>query len=774
LPFQNGCIVGWTNYSDLSYQILDPGNNVTTPPSYTISDYASWCPAPTLQVVNYYFVPLINSGQSLIWYPGVNLPGEIGSIDGTATKQPLPMPIEDDFNVTNQTPPVIIGSVGQPMIVGGWAKYSVENGSTPSGKYGYLGQYFVTNAFILDASGNPTTTNAGIVSPYGEFFPTQVGKAQLVTMPDIDPPYQQGTCTVSVISLNVDANHDGTMDLSYFGQDQTFPSKPYVFWCNNNFDRTHHVDGSDVEQDDVPLGDNDSYNLDPGHNDSHYTVDGARVIPSVRDLEDFSRLWISGVTTNLLAALPAGSTVTLNWEDLGNPNPNNPTIDLFQAADTNGGIGYLTNSTIATLQTNNNQCWYLGALAPGGSIQLNAIQFNDYWAGNHFIWCGVSNGTGALTLTIADANSNVLGQAAVYIQITDIKQMYERWTVGDNGNTAPLTTAVNAEDVGLGGYEPPFVYGPASTNTPYIIFVHGRNMFSWEKDRFAETAFKRLYWQGYQGRFGEFRGPTYAGFPIGEFSSQAVNLRNFDNSEYNAWLSGTGLLNKLNGLNSAYPGNVYLIAHSMGNVVAGEALRLAGNSQVVNTYIAMQAAVSAHAYDTNAATRSYRFSTPDDYADYPTSGVTYFKNSAGAGTYVNFFNTNDYALHSSTFSWEYDQNQKPDNSIAGYPGYHYNVSSLHPNGFYVQYGSGTNQFQNLNFPCDTYPIFPYCDQSWSYALGAQAGVGGVFATSKEVNLSELPYGFGNTHKYHSGQFRSDNTQRWQFWNTMLVQMKLNN
>ena len=89
---------------------------------------------------------------------------------------------------------------------------------------------------------------------------------------------------------------------------------------------------------------------------------------------------------------------------------------------------------------------------------------------------------------------------------------------------------------------------------------------------------------------------------------------------------------------------------------------------------------------------------------------------------MNFYNTNDYALHSATFSWEYDQNHKPDDSIASYPGYHYNVSSLHPNGYYVQYGSGTNQFQNLNFPTNTYSIFAYCDQSRSYALGAEAGV----------------------------------------------------
>jgi hypothetical protein len=488
-------------------------------------------------------------------------------------------------------------------------------------------------------------------------------------------------------------------------------------------------------------------------------------------LEDFSRLWISGVTTNLLAALPAGSTVTLNWGDIGNPNPNNPTIDLFQAADTDGGIGYLTNNTIATLQTNNNQCWYLGPLAPGGSLQLNTIQFNNYWAGNHFIWCGVSNGSGQLSLTFADASGRVLGQASVYIQIVDIKQMYERWTVGDNSTQPPATTAYLAGDL-PSDMTQSFQYTTlATTNTPYILFVHGWNLPLWEKDRYAETAFKRLYWQGYQGRFGEFRWPTFSGFPFGEFTPQAFDLRNFDNSEYNAWLSGASLLNKLNDLNTQYPGNVYLMAHSLGNVVAGEALRLAGSSQIVNTYIAMQGAVAAHCYDLTTANRSGTFSTPDDYANYWTNSACYFNGSAGAGTYVNFFNTNDYALHSATFSWEYDQSHKPDNSITGYPGYHYNVSSLHTNGFYAQLGAGTNAYQNFNFPGDTYTIFAYCDQARSYALGAQTDVDGVF-NGNQIDLTLDPINFSVAHKYHSGEFRSDNAQRWQFWDQVLFQMSL--
>ena len=92
------------------------------------------------------------------------------------------------------------------------------------------------------------------------------------------------------------------------------------------------------------------------------------------------------------------------------PSSGNPTIDLFTAADPDGGIGYQTNETIATQQTNILQGRYIGRLGPGQSIQLNASQFANDWAGNYFIWCGVSNGIGGLTLTIADGNGNTLAR----------------------------------------------------------------------------------------------------------------------------------------------------------------------------------------------------------------------------------------------------------------------------------------------------------------------------------------------------------------------------
>ena len=53
-------------------------------------------------------------------------------------------------------------------------------------------------------NGIVTTNTTGVVSPYGDFFPTQPGMVAMVTMPDIDTD-AQGTGVVRVVSLNADA-----------------------------------------------------------------------------------------------------------------------------------------------------------------------------------------------------------------------------------------------------------------------------------------------------------------------------------------------------------------------------------------------------------------------------------------------------------------------------------------------------------------------------------------------------------------------------------------
>jgi hypothetical protein len=649
-----------------------------------------------------------------------------------------PVPGSGNFSPTNTSDLLVVpvdGSIG----VNGYAKLSVQNGY--SGVYGYLGQYFdkaykITNGIV-------TTNTTGVLSPYGNFFATEPGPTALVTMPDVDTG-ARGTGVVYSINVQLDRNQGSNMDLSFNGADATSASSPEQIWVNNNYDR-FKWDADDATNYEDDLGPVDIAKLPAAQQvpDCQYTTSGFPAIPCTRDLEDYFRLWTPGVAA-LMKVLPSNYTVQLTLSGAGQ-------VRIFQAVEPDGGTNYLFDVATASNQVANSTSLYVGLLTSSSPIVFNiSTNFNE-----HFIFCGAAIGGAQIDLQILDANQNVIADAPAFLQINDIKQMYERWTVGETPSQTPASVAVKAVD----GVTTAFQYTPpTSTNTPYILLVHGWNLETWEKDRWAETAFKRLYWQGYQGRFGEFRWPTAFDF-TGSLSDLIFDPKNYDNSEFNAWYSGYGLLSKLNDLNAEYPGNVYLMAHSMGNVVAGEALRLAGTNQVANTYVAMQGAVPAHCYDTNATTRTipYPFDsgTPNRYAHYYTdTSPNYFNGIVGAGSYINFFNTNDFALS----YWQTDQNLKPDT------GFSY---------------SGTNFFaggSEIDFPSATYEIFAYADEARCYALGAQLNVGGAFkvgAVYNQLDLFAAPYNFGRLHVGHSLQFRLDYPQSTLFWNTLLSKMKLN-
>jgi pimeloyl-ACP methyl ester carboxylesterase len=726
-----------------------------------VNVYAN-CAVPALQTAGYYFVsqtPYLSA---------------VGNGNPLASGPIPPIPGSPTFTVTN-TSPVLITALGQPLTVSGWAKMSVNGSNT---KYAYLEQYF-TNALTIDANGNVTTNTAGVLSPYGEFFPTVAGQAALVTMPDVDTG-QRGTGVVNVIKLQLDVNHDGIMDLSFAGPDNTSASQPFVFWINNDFDRLWWDADDSTSYD-------DSVTAAQGGNvpDCNYMNSiGQRTIPTQRDLEDYARLWVVGVA-QAIGGLPPGVSVSLSWGDVGSPNPANPTIDLFVAADPEGGIGYLTNQTTAAQQLG---AQYVGRLGPGQKLELTVGGFVNLLASQYFIWCGVTNGTGQLTLTISQGGTNVLAQTSAYIQLQDIKLMYERWTVGENPNLAPTNVAYLAEE-DLPAGTMPFQYSTCgAANTPYILFVHGWNMPRWEKDRFAERAFKRLYWQGYQGRFGSFRWPTSYGF-TGSYWQLLTDTYNYNNGEFNAWSSAAGLLNKLKSLNAAYPGQVYLLGHSMGNVVAGESLRLAGSSQIVNTYVASQAAIPAHVYDSTVSSLlqfqyqypsgllsllgqvNYGPNTPNIYSNRLAG------NAAAAATRVSFYNLADWAL--AMPRWGFDQVIKPDNSVmeAGTNwNYAYNGSTNDPppwNNFskwaiVLPGPRDTVGFDIVNVIANLYEVMSYAAQSYSAPMGATPSIGGIANVNLQAVWPGDPTGKGYVeHFWHSAEFRGDNWQQQTYWSELL-------
>ena len=120
-------------------------------------------------------------------------------------------------------------------------------------------------------------------------------------------------------------------------------------------------------------------------------------------------------------------------------------------------------------------------------------------------------------------------------------------------------------------------------------------------------------------------------------------------------------------------GPVHLLAHSMGNVVAAEALRqwtVAGKAQpLVTSYTAMQGAISAGAYgdDTRDALDGAfgsPTSTTDYYRHWPSGtaggGRPYMEGSGGAsGKWINMFNPVDAATSGDRFGWVANNLQKP-------------------------------------------------------------------------------------------------------------------
>jgi hypothetical protein len=237
---------------------------------------------------------------------------------------------------------------------------------------------------------------------------------------------------------------------------------------------------------------------------------------------------------------------------------------------------------------------------------------------------------------------------------------------------------------------------------------------------------------------------------------------NFDNSELTAWRSAPALRELLAQLNSEYPSNVRIFAHSLGNVVVGETLRQATNGPVALVYAALQAALPSHSYDASSTNRTISFpwdsGTPNIFAHYWTStNPCYFNGVSGASTCINFFNPVDYALSGG---WEMNQDMKPDDT----QGYVYN------NGiFYHNYPiTGTA----MSFPTNTYELFAYAVEARCRALGAQVNVGGAFVRASEVDLNGPGYSFGSPHKGHSAEFRSSNMNRAAFWNRLLIRMQL--
>ena len=532
------------------------------------------------------------------------------------------------------------------------------------------------------------------------------------------------------MELAVDANRDGEIQLGG-ATDRTEPNSPFRFWCNDDNDGT----GNGVEL----LG---------GAADSSDTEIGSK-----RDLEDFTRLWlrIGGLHKEI-----ADGTVKigLKWR-----NSSGASINVYRAAEANGRARYLTRNGPATSQISGDyktaQATVTGTAAAMFPTDV-FVNLSDQRPNTYFLFEGVSEGKGQLVVTLHTANGTEIAEGpGVWLHLLNITSMYQRALATPELIPSPHDYILEYPpdpQIGYASDSNGDVFVPAPDEAKQVIvFVHGINgpggggaaesYSGWVN--ISETIFKRLWHQGYKGRFAFYKWPALTpAFPF-----------QYNDSEYRAFKSGRGLAHFLASFPADYRKSLY--SFSQGAVVCGSALTIYGGA--ADTYVLSQGAIPAGCYDNSALINSYplfaarelQSPTPDSTHDL---GYRDYLGSLNVrGPVVSFYNTSDYALKTGralrrNVSWEGNQIDYKPNWFVGRH-YEYDISEAIGERCKLKI-NGSN---NWRYVVDIHESMSFVARPRSEAAGASTSVAGRITARYDVG-PDTPSDFRDNASDHGGQF----------------------
>jgi pimeloyl-ACP methyl ester carboxylesterase len=290
---------------------------------------------------------------------------------------------------------------------------------------------------------------------------------------------------------------------------------------------------------------------------------------------------------------------------------------------------------------------------------------------------------------------------------------------------------------------------PSETNQA-IVFVHGWNTSPQDATTDAETMFKRLWHRGFKGRYGTVRWKTdwsssFSGVPlIGQQLS--AYLAHYNDSEYQAWLAGAALQRfaaELNGF------ELNFVAHSMGNVVVGSALK---QGMSISHYALLHAAVPSSCYDVEPYLRQPQTAgafgytywdtrTPDDDSGILTRVLAYRGQlSTTHADLTNFYLEHDRA---TTYGWEFN-----NRAFRPSAGYFYDRSEVDGSRLWKNESAIRRPLSDAN------EAMPYADQTWGKVAGAEGRTAG--AIHNKISLESADYSLPGDSKGfkddHSAEF----------------------
>ncbi|MEI6177293.1 MAG: hypothetical protein WCS43_10405, partial [Verrucomicrobiota bacterium] len=562
------------------------------------------------------------------------------------------------------------------------------------------------------------------------------------------------------VNVAVDANRDG--QITFNGIDDTTKDKPFRFWINNDQDT--------VEIDEPAVADANEMDF------------ADTKIKTKRDLEDFCRLSVNAGIDN--DSLKRGDfRVGLKFNHMSGRGPN---IQVWENQSASGNLDYLTDDIAATEQISKQPF----------SQNTDGVIFipQSYWKNHggsiaHLIFEGTTKGVGELVVTIHNSGGSLIAESAgTWIQLLDVREMYQRarirndaQDIADPWANCRLYLQEWIPNPGNWAYSE----DPNATKT-CVVFVHGWRMRYVDFLNYSDTSYKRLWHQGFKGKFHSFRWPTYSADNNGMvnavdefFENHDFQLKpggfTFNPSEYRAWICGSALANFVKRL----PENdrKILFAHSMGNVVCASAIQTGMN---VERYAMCNAAMSAMAYDPSKdliqdptpllPINLRTVATPDDDPD-PMIRKTYgllniFKQADNTPLPMPALYQFGLPGDSALALWSLNNQWfKPQALGLLLKSYHYSPTG--PSNRKLTFTSLENVrlvTRNVTVRAEA---FAYVTKSRTLAAGAELRTRGVITDDRVQDMSEF-----NFDDAHSAQFRWNIQSTYAFWRTLSDDLQL--
>jgi hypothetical protein len=449
--------------------------------------------------------------------------------------------------------------------------------------------------------------------------------------------------------LAVDANRDG--QITFDDTDKTTAAKPYRFWLNDDQDESQP---SDTFTEDEP----EIYEDHPKHHDlddriinnsrdcedltrlwldtgnlANYLTDGATDLYlglkwiNTEGTKPSIRLFRSVDAIGGLGHIKNAKTAALQASGFPNSvdSPNHCLLDV-----TAPDFAPIPSDAIDQVQPTDRLADFI--FKKSAFTDPNDV-FGPKLKRIFLLFEGVAEGKGELRLVFLKKNSDGSWQSmgegpGVSLDLKNIQRMYMRaystplpenfplpWQAAactqppgfpylTNWMTGSLYIPVENLRFGIGDSTPederqvdyPFD-APPDEQKKCVVFVHGIDLTVAEQQGYAQSFYKRLWWEGYRGRLVAFRWCTTLDKGMFAIGQERENTSFYNSGEYRSFNGGTSLLKYVTKLRTDL-GNDWIIsvaAHSLGNACTGEALH---QGMQVNSYVAMEAAVSLSCYYT--------------------------------------------------------------------------------------------------------------------------------------------------------------------------------